>query len=105
MMVGSVPSKLSFEVHINRRRVVGLSAYNTESRTLTTEESKPKRAKLVSAKGQEIVGPEYSTHHAVLGGECLMCGDKVLVAGKTRFNEPGFLVNMQHCCRGGGSSG
>jgi hypothetical protein len=60
-MVGSVPCRLSSEVHVDGCCVGGSSGNATDSQVQTaTGEKIPKHARLMSREGREIVRPGYS---------------------------------------------
>jgi hypothetical protein len=60
-MVGSVPCKLSSKVHINGRCVFGAKDKGVEREAVETDAGRSfKHSRVMSAEGQEIVGPGYS---------------------------------------------
>jgi hypothetical protein len=61
-MVGLCPCKVSYEIHINGRRI-SEPVHEDKGKTTATEledERDPKRARVVLSKGCEVLGPEYS---------------------------------------------
>jgi hypothetical protein len=61
MMIGSVPCKLSLEVHVNGRLVFGAKDKGVEREAVATDAGRSfKCSWVMSAEGWEIVGPGYS---------------------------------------------
>jgi hypothetical protein len=61
-MVGSWPCKVSYEIHVNGRRVSELVQKDKGKATVldSEDEKDPKRIHMVLSKGREVVGPGYS---------------------------------------------
>jgi hypothetical protein len=70
MLGGVVSCKLASEVHVNGLWVSTIrrsEAKSPKTLSLDNEEASPKRLRLVSVEGREIIGPGYATHMAVIG--------------------------------------
>jgi hypothetical protein len=63
VMIGSVPCKLSTEIHVNGQRV---DRGGVEKPGDSNTSPKPKRARMLTAEGREVVGPGY-TERACIG--------------------------------------
>jgi hypothetical protein len=61
MMVGAVPCKLSSELHVNGQRVFRAKDKSMEREVVVADAGRsPKRSRVISAEGREVVGPGYS---------------------------------------------
>jgi hypothetical protein len=61
MVVGSVPCRVSSELHAGGHRVLGIVAKGTGSKAnITPDGPEAKRAWVVSAEGREVIGPGYT---------------------------------------------
>jgi hypothetical protein len=68
VVVGSMPCRLSSEIHVNEHRIVIPRMRDIDIGTVAAgnlEEAKPKHSKSISIEGREIVGPEYSVHACI----------------------------------------